>query len=136
MQIGPLQVIRDGNGLDALRRKPGVTGAELNGGMTVRDILALDGFPEDASLAHKNSVFLVPVEDRKLLTDVGREDFAALLDALTELYVALAPRETRQEISARIKEELAAREAEMEESRKCAVFHVRENGGEEYFRLG
>ena len=53
----------------------------LEGGMTVRDILALDGLPEDASLAHKNSVFLVPVEDLKLLTDSGREDFAALLDA-------------------------------------------------------
>ena len=56
-------------------------------------------------------------------------------DALTELYVSLVPRETRQEISARIKEELAAQEAEMEASRKCAVFHVRENGREEYFRL-
>ena len=56
-------------------------------------------------------------------------------DVLTELYVSLVPRETRQEISARIKEELAARDAEMEASRKCAVFHVRENGREEYFRL-
>ena len=56
-------------------------------------------------------------------------------DALTELYVARVPPETRKEISARIKEELAAREAEMEESRKYAVFHVRENGREEYFRL-
>ena len=56
-------------------------------------------------------------------------------DALTELYVARVPPETRKEISARIKEELAAREAEMEESRKCAVFHVREDGREEYFRL-
>lgn len=49
--------------------------------MTVRDVLALDGLPESAFLAHKNSVFLVPVEDLKLLTDAGREDFAALLDA-------------------------------------------------------
>ena len=56
-------------------------------------------------------------------------------DALTELYVSLVPQETRQEISVRIKEELAAREAEMEASRRCAVFHVRENGREEYFRL-
>ena len=56
-------------------------------------------------------------------------------DALTELYVARVPPETRQEISARIKEELAVREAEMEASRQCAVFHVRENGREEYFRL-
>ena len=56
-------------------------------------------------------------------------------DALTELYVARVPPETRQEISARIKEELAAREAEIEASRQYAVFHVRENGVEEYFRL-
>lgn len=56
-------------------------------------------------------------------------------DALTELYVARVPPETRKEISARIKEELAAREAEMEESRKYTVFHVREDGREEYFRL-
>lgn len=53
----------------------------LEGGMTVRDVLALDGLPESAFLAHKNSVFLVPVEDLKLLTGAGREDFAALLDA-------------------------------------------------------
>lgn len=53
----------------------------LEGGMTVRDVLALDGLPESAFLAHKNSVFPVPVEDLKLLTDVGREDFAVLLDA-------------------------------------------------------
>lgn len=56
-------------------------------------------------------------------------------DALTELYVAQVPPETRQGISARIKEELAAREAEIEASRQYAVFHVRENGVEEYFRL-
>lgn len=53
----------------------------LEGGMTVRDVLAFDGLPESAFLAHKNSVFLVPVEDLKLLTNVGREDFAALLGA-------------------------------------------------------
>ena len=53
----------------------------LKGGMTVRDVLPLDGLPEDASLEHKNSVFLVPLEDLKLLTDAGKEDFAALLDA-------------------------------------------------------
>lgn len=53
----------------------------LEGGMTVRDVLALDGLPESAFLAHKNSVFPVPVEDLKLLTGAGREDFAALLDA-------------------------------------------------------
>ncbi len=56
-------------------------------------------------------------------------------DALTELYVSLVPRETRQEISARIKEELAARDAEMEAFRQYAAFHVRENGREEYFLL-
>ena len=53
----------------------------LEGAMPVRDILALDDLPEGASLAHKNSVFLVPLEDLKLLTDAGKEDFAALLDA-------------------------------------------------------
>ena len=53
----------------------------LEGGMTVRDILALDGLPDGVSLAHKNSVFLVPVEDLKKLTVSGREDFAVLLDA-------------------------------------------------------
>lgn len=53
----------------------------LKGNMTVRDVLPLDGLPEDASLAHKNSVFLVPLEDLKLLADAGKEDFAALLDA-------------------------------------------------------
>ena len=53
----------------------------LEGGMTVRDVLALDGLPEGTSLAHRNSVFPVPVEDLKLLTDAGREDFSALLDA-------------------------------------------------------
>lgn len=56
-------------------------------------------------------------------------------DALTELYVSLVPRETRQEVSARIKEELAAQEAEMEAAQKYAVFHVREDGRKEYFRL-
>jgi len=37
----------------------------LEGGMTVRDVLAFDGLPDRAALAHKNSVFLVPVEDLK-----------------------------------------------------------------------
>ena len=53
----------------------------LEGGMTVRDVLALEGLPEGSALSHRNSVFQVPVEELKLLTDVGREDFAALLDA-------------------------------------------------------
>ncbi len=53
----------------------------LEGGMTVRDLLTLDGLPEGASLAHKNSVFLVPLEHLKLLADTGRENFTALLDA-------------------------------------------------------
>lgn len=53
----------------------------LEGGMTVRDILALDGLPESAFLAHKNSVFLVPLKDLELLTSAGRKDFTALLDA-------------------------------------------------------
>lgn len=55
-------------------------------------------------------------------------------DALTELYVAMVPPEVRHEISVRIKEELAAQEAELEASRQCAVFHVWENDREEYFR--
>lgn len=49
--------------------------------MTARDVLALDGFPDRASLAHKKSVFLVPVEELKMLTAKGQDDFAALLDA-------------------------------------------------------
>ncbi len=53
----------------------------LEGGITVRDVLALDGLPGRTSLAHKNSVFLVPVEDLKKLTAKGQKDFAALLDA-------------------------------------------------------
>ena len=53
----------------------------LEGGMTVRDVLSLDGLPNRAALAHKNSVFLVPVEDLKKLTAKGQEDFAALLEA-------------------------------------------------------
>lgn len=56
-------------------------------------------------------------------------------DALTELYVARVPPETRKEISARIKEELAAREAEIEASRQYAVFRVTENGVTEHFRM-
>ncbi|WP_297988828.1 hypothetical protein [Oscillibacter sp.] len=56
-------------------------------------------------------------------------------DALTELYVSLVPPEVRQEISTRIKEELAAQETEMETSRKYAVFHVWENSREEYFQV-
>ena len=53
----------------------------LEGGMTIRDILTLDELPESATLAHKNSVFLVPLEDLELLTNAGRKDFTALLDA-------------------------------------------------------
>lgn len=53
----------------------------LEGSITVRDLLSLEGLPDRASLAHKNSVFLVPVEDVKKLTARGQEDFAALLDA-------------------------------------------------------
>ena len=56
-------------------------------------------------------------------------------DALTELYVARVPPETRKEISARIKEELAARETEIEASRQYAVFRVTENGVTEHFQM-
>lgn len=55
-------------------------------------------------------------------------------DALTALYVTVVPPEVRYEISVRIKEDLAAQEAKIEASRKCAVFHVRENVRDEYFR--
>lgn len=72
--------IRVGNGFDKMLFDK-LSAREEVGGMTVRDVLAFDGLPESAFLAHKNSVFLVPVEDLKLLTNVGREDFAALLGA-------------------------------------------------------
>lgn len=49
--------------------------------MTVRDVLRLDNVSEFAALAHKESAVLVPLNDLKKLTDSGREDFAALLDA-------------------------------------------------------
>ena len=57
-------------------------------------------------------------------------------EALTALYVELVPPEVRQEISARIKEELAAQQKAVEKARKYTVFHVREDSREEYFRLG
>ena len=53
----------------------------LEGGMTVRDILALEGLPERTSLAHRDSVFLVPLEDLKKLAGRGQEEFASLLGA-------------------------------------------------------
>ena len=56
--------------------------------MTVRDALSIDGLPESAFLAHKNSVFLVPMDDLKMLADTGKEDFTALLDArITDIRV-------------------------------------------------
>ena len=53
----------------------------LEGGMRVRDVLQMDGVSESASLAHKDSTVLVPLEDLEKLTASGQEDFAALLDA-------------------------------------------------------
>ncbi len=53
----------------------------LEGGMRVRDVLHLDSVSEFASLAHKDSAVLVPLEDLEKLTASGKEDFAALLDA-------------------------------------------------------
>lgn len=53
----------------------------LEGGMRVRDVLQLDGVSESASLTHKDSTVLAPLEDLEKLTASGQEDFAALLDA-------------------------------------------------------
>ncbi len=53
----------------------------LEGGVRVRDILQLDGVSESASLAHKDSTVLFPLEDLKKLITSGQEDFTALLDA-------------------------------------------------------
>ena len=53
----------------------------LNCDMTVRDVLRLEGVSESASLTHKDSTVLVPLEDLEKLTASGQEDFAALLDA-------------------------------------------------------
>ena len=52
-----------------------------------------------------------------LATVLAEEDTTVeqqMQDALTELYVKLVPPEVRQEISVRIKEELAARQKEVE----------------------
>ena len=59
----------------------GVPRQMLDCGMRVRDILHLDGVSDRASLSHKNSITLVPLEDLKKLTPSGQEEFAALLDA-------------------------------------------------------
>ena len=49
--------------------------------MSVRDILQLDGVSESASLAHKDSAVLFPLENLKKLITSGQEDFTILLDA-------------------------------------------------------
>ena len=59
----------------------GVPEELLDCDMTVRDVLRLEGVSEFASLAHKDSIVLVPLEDLEKLTASGQEDFAALLDA-------------------------------------------------------
>lgn len=59
----------------------GVPQQMLDGGMRVRDILHLDGISDQASLSHKNSIILVPLEDLKKLTPNGQEGFASSLDA-------------------------------------------------------
>ena len=59
----------------------GIPRQMLDCGMRVRDILQLDGVSDRASLSHKNSIALVPLEDLKKLTPSGQEEFAALLDA-------------------------------------------------------
>lgn len=53
----------------------------LDGSMTVRDLLQLNGLSDRASLSHKDSVLLVPLEDLRELTPSGQEEYAALLDA-------------------------------------------------------
>ncbi len=57
-------------------------------------------------------------------------------DALTELYVELVPADARQEISARIKAELAAEQEAAERERKYTAFRVRENGTNQFFQIG
>ena len=59
----------------------GVPRQMLDCGRRVRDILHLDGGSDRASLSHKNSIALVPLEDLKKLTPSGQEEFASLLDA-------------------------------------------------------
>ena len=59
----------------------GVPEELLDCDMTVRDVLRLEGVSESASLAHKDSIVLVPLEDLEKLTASGQEDFAALMDA-------------------------------------------------------
>ena len=49
-----------------------------------------------------------------VLEEQGTTVEKRMQDALTELYVKLVPPEVRQEISVRIKEELAARQKEVE----------------------
>ena len=57
----------------------GVPEEMLDCDMTVRDVLRLEGVAEYASLAHKDSIVLVPLDDLKTLTASGQKDFAALL---------------------------------------------------------
>ena len=52
----------------------GVPQQMLDCGMRVRDILHLDGVSDRASLSHKNSIALVPLEDLKKLTPSGQEE--------------------------------------------------------------
>lgn len=49
--------------------------------MSVRDVLHLDGVSASASLVHRDSTALIPLDDLRKLTDSGQKDFAALLDA-------------------------------------------------------
>lgn len=52
---------------------------------------------------------------------------------LDDLYVDLVPREQRDAIFQRIENEYAVRSAVIESRKKCAAFHVTENGTEKYF---
>lgn len=57
-------------------------------------------------------------------------------EMLIDLYAALVPAETRQEIRTRIDAEYAATQAEKEAARQYTAFRVRENGGDSFFQLG
>lgn len=70
-----------------------------------------------------------------VLAEEGSTVEQRMQDALTELYVELVPPEVRQEISVRIKEELAARQEEIEAARKYTAFCVQENGTQSFFQL-
>ena len=54
---------------------------------------------------------------------------------LDDLYVDLVPQAQRDAIFQRIEHEYAVRDAEIEARKKCAAFHVTENGQSKYFSV-